>query len=198
MARKTSRRTPARRRQKTQTPAPAKTLPHEDANLTVAQYHFCLSYLANGFNARAAYLSAHPDVTLGTAGVEGHRSLNNPKIREFIKSRLDDIWKPLHMTDNEVLARVAREARSDVRLLFNEQGELLKPHEWPDDIAGVIDAVDMGNGKVKLVPKLQAQRTILEVSGRLKTSATEAVDELAKLMKADIERSRKSGVAPNP
>ena len=66
-------------------------------------------------------------------------------------------------TGDEALARVAGDARSDIRMLFNAKGALLNPHEWPDEIAHSVEAVDLTSGKVKLASKSNARRTILEV-----------------------------------
>ena len=143
--------------------------------LTVAQYAFALAYVGNGFNAAAAYRAAHPNVTNGTASVEGHRTLVNPKLRKHISERLDEHWKAEHMNGDEALARVAQDARADIRLLFDGQGELLKPHDWPDEIAGSVEALDVRTGKVKLASKTTARRIILEQTGKLKTGLTVGV-----------------------
>ena len=43
-------------------------------------------------------------------------------------------------------------------------------HEWPEEIAGSIESIDIAAGKVKLVSKITARRTILEQTGKLKSS----------------------------
>ena len=48
------------------------------------------------------------------------------------------------MSGDEVLApRVAMDAHSDVRLLFNQKGELLHPKDWPDQIVNSVESVDV-------------------------------------------------------
>lgn len=39
--------------------------------LTQAQFAFCLAYIANGFNATAAYRAAYPKVGAATAATNG-------------------------------------------------------------------------------------------------------------------------------
>ena len=68
------------------------------------------------------------------------------------------------------------DARADIRMLFDEHGCLLKPHEWPDEIANSIEAVDLKTGKVKLASKLTARRIILEQTGKLKAPSILAFD----------------------
>jgi phage terminase small subunit len=160
--------------------------------LTPGQYSFALQYLANGFNATRAYVTAHPGVTNNTAAVEGHRTLRHPKVRAFLYPQAQAIWRELQMGGEEALARVARDARADIRQLFKPgTKELLDPSEWPEEIAGSIKAVqDSPYGlKVVLVDPLIARRTILEQTGKLKT-LPDSVDVLAAAIRADKERNK--------
>jgi len=139
--------------------------------LNEAQHVFSLEYLANGFNATAAYRAAYPGVTDLTARVEGHRHLTKPHIKVFIAAQLENRWAAAHMSVDEALALVAGDARADPRVLFDEKGDMLKAHEWPDAIANSVEAVeqkDDGSIKVKLASKLAARRMILEVHRKLK------------------------------
>jgi phage terminase small subunit len=165
----------------------AATRSEKPSNLTPAQYQFALEYLSNGFNATAAYKAAHPNVTYATARMEGSRTLAKPCIRAVIEDRLRNRWERLHMSGDEALARVALDARADIRTLFDGDGKLLKPHEWPDEIANSVEAVDLERGKVKLVSKVTARRTILEVTGKVKGEA--GVDQLVEAMRQTLERN---------
>jgi hypothetical protein len=92
------------------------------------------------------------------------------------------------MTGDEALARVAGDARADIRMLFDTTGNLKKPHEWPDEIADSVEQVDLAGGKVKLASKSNARRTILEVTGKVKGESS--VDQLVEAMKATIEKNQ--------
>jgi hypothetical protein len=84
--------------------------------------------------------------------------------------------------------------RADLRLLFDEKGPLLKPHEWPDDIANSIESMELradGGVKLKLTGKLTARRIILEQTGKLKPAIANTVDALAEAILADIDRRKK-------
>ena len=39
-----------------------------------------------------------------------------------------------------MLGRLIADARSDPRLLFDEAGNMLKPHQWPDSIANSVES----------------------------------------------------------
>ncbi len=142
----------------------------DPSDLTPAQHQFALEYVCNGFNATAAYRAAHPNVTYATARMEGSRCLAHPCVRAFLDPQLQSRWKALQPDGDEALGRIALDARADLRLLFDEKGELLKPHEWPDDIANSIESVELradGGVKVRLTGKLTARRIILEQTGKL-------------------------------
>jgi phage terminase small subunit len=157
--------------------------------LTPAQQTFALEYLGNGFNARRAYLKAHPKVTIATADVEGHRTLRDPKVRAFLEPRLEEGWKTQQMLGDEALARMAQVARADIRLLFDEQGNMLHPHNWPSEIACCVKSLHQGphGWKVTLLDPLQALRTILEQTGKLSPHGNE-MDALAAAIRSDLER----------
>lgn len=179
-------RPPPKRRSKPRHPRAAEPEPSLPPGLTEAQHAFCLAYLANGFNASAAYRSAHPAVTEPTSWVEGHRTLRNPNVKGFIAGQLEQRWTAYHMSADEALALVASDARADVRVLYDEHGKLLPVQNWPDAIAQSVESIehkDDGTVKVKLTSKLAARRIILEVHRRLKAPGeNEGVDALAALL----------------
>lgn len=162
--------------------------------LTPQQQVFCLAYLENGFNATRAYMAAHPSVSYQVAQTEAWRNLRKPKIAAYLRTRLDEAWKPLAMGGDEALARIAFMAKADIRCLFTAAGVLKKPHEWPEEIAELVEAVEFDKGKVKLASKGFALRIILEQTGKLKT-LPDSIDALAEAIKADLVAH---GHEPNP
>jgi len=155
--------------------------------LTPAQHAFCLAYFQNGFNATRAYKTAHPAATLGTCRVEGWRDLTKPSIRAFLNPLLEEHWKPLQIGSEEALARVARIAQFDPRMLYNDQGRMLPVHQWPDQVVGCVRSMQEGpyGLKVWLESPQAALRLILEQSGKLKT-VPDSVDALAAALRADL------------
>lgn len=152
--------------------------------LTARQYAFARHYLANGYKAAPAYRAAYPGVTQGTSETEGSQTLRHPRVSAYIRTQLDKHWKTLHMDGDEALALVAQDARADIRQLFDEHGKLKAPHLWPDDVASSVEGYEVDKGKVKLVSKGQARRTILEVTGKVKGEAS--ADELAEAMRQTL------------
>lgn len=188
--------TPARRKRKTskkprattaggslQTrPAIVPELVDERApTLSDADRAFALEYLANGFNASAAYRKAHPHVTTESSWVLASRVLGKVAVRAFV----DEALAPYHMTADEAIARLAMDARADVRRLFDRNGKMLAIHDWPDEIVNSIRSVEEGpyGLRVRLNDSLSARRTILELHGKLKNpNASEALRDIAEIL----------------
>jgi len=111
------------------------------------QLAFCEHYLENGFNATDAYRKSHPEVTNGTAAVNGFRALRNTKIRAYLAQRLEGVWTQFHMGGDEALARLAfiiHETDDDkVRIaalkVILEQTGKLKTH--PQSVDALADAL---------------------------------------------------------
>lgn len=160
-----------------------------ELELLDTQHVFALEYLANGFNGTQAYLKAHPTCQGTTARTEASRTLANPNVARFIRSRQDDTWDALAMSGAESLARIARDARADIRTLYGDDGKLLAVNHWPDEIATSVRSVQDGpyGLKVTLVDGLAARRLVLEQTGKLKTTA-DSIDALAEALKADLRK----------
>jgi phage terminase small subunit len=175
--------------------ARAATGPGAKYGLTLGQYEFCLQYLTNGFNASAAYRVAHPNCKSEKASrVEGSRTLALPSVKSYLAERLADHWGAEHMSGDEALARVARHARADIRVLYNAKGELLPVSQWPDAIAGSVKSIKDGPyGKtITLESPLAAQRVILEVTGKLAGTA-DALDDLTAALKETLLKNKVAG-----
>lgn len=84
---------------------------------------FAAIYVANGRNATQAYLAIHPNVTAGSAGTRGGTMLTNVEVQNEIARLTAEAWKKEHMTAEEVLGRMARVARQDIRDYYWRPGE---------------------------------------------------------------------------
>lgn len=171
-------------------PAPTLALVPAAPKLPTDDEMFLVLYVANGFNACQAWMSVHPNASAAAARVSACRKLTTANVKARLAELLEDRWKGIHMTGDEVLARVAMDARSDPRQLFDEKGKLLDPHDWPDDIANSIESVKVKpeGVEIKLASKTAARRTILEITGKVKGAAG-TIDELADAMRLTIEKN---------
>lgn len=103
-------------------------------------------YLSNGQNASAAIRKCHPTAagwTIGAVNTEAKYFFARPQIRLRAAVLLSEQAKRLALTDDKVLTEAARIAFSDVRKLFDAEGNLLHPSMWPDDVAASVASVEM-------------------------------------------------------
>lgn len=151
--------------------------------LTPAQTEFILEYEANGRNATSAYLKAHPSCrSRAAAAVEGSRTLRNPNVVRALELIRADRAARLNMAADEAAALLAIRARADIRLAYDDAGKLLPVRDWPDEFASAVKAFKP-DGTIVLHDGLKACITVLQMHGKLRSTAKEAVqfDHLAYL-----------------
>jgi hypothetical protein len=96
------------------------------------------------------------------------RLLKSVKVAAFIEARTQKVVEQLEYNGEQALADIARQARVDVRKLFDEHGQILPPKLWPDDIADAIKTItptEFGF-KVGFYDKLVARITIAKAAGK--------------------------------
>ena len=141
---------------------------------TAAQQAFALEWLSNGRNATRAYLATHPAAKLETAKVEGHRTLTNPNVQQFIAQEQAGRFKRLQMDGDEAMALIAMAARADLVEAFEypedpEAEPRLKPFpEWPEHLRLAVKGIK-ANGDIVLVDPLKARELVAQAEGRIKT-----------------------------
>jgi phage terminase small subunit len=138
---------------------------------TGKQKAFVAAYLSNGLNATEAAKTAGYQGSYSTLAVIGHENLKKPNIKTEIEAALNE----RAMTRDEVLYRIAEQARgnildvSDIRVIDAEQGYI----QIDPSLAAA-----MQKGKAQLI-----QAVDYDKEGRLKLklySAQRALDMLAK------------------
>lgn len=121
---------------------PKKKALQTDDGLTDKQRLFIAEYLKDK-NATQAYLRAgyknNPDVADSSA----HRLLGNPRIANAIRQAMNRIEKRVMIAAENVLIELGKIAFADPRKVFAENGDLLPPKDWPDEIAGAIQAIEI-------------------------------------------------------
>lgn len=85
----------------------------------------------------------------------------NPAVKRKAAQRVRDMLAEA-IDPNRVLRETGRLAYSDIRQLFDEQGNFLPINQWPDDIARAVSSVEVikknvttGDGKVDDVLKVR-------------------------------------------
>jgi hypothetical protein len=108
-----------------------------DDTLTSCEELFALEYLANGYNATAAYKVTHPRCrSANAAAVEAHRLLRKPKIATFIQHEQQARNRRLRMDADEATRR-----RGDLRTVETELERLTAAIASGGDIPALLAAV---------------------------------------------------------
>jgi len=104
------------------------------------QRRFVAEYLVD-LNATQAAIRA--GYSRKTADVQGPRLLGNVRVAAAIREAGKAREQRTGFTADRVLEELGRLAFSDVRKLYNADGTLKNPTEWPDDIALAVSAVEV-------------------------------------------------------
>ena len=95
--------------------------------------HFVLEYLANGWNATAAYAAVFPGRKRTTCASEAWKLLRKPEIVAAIKAEQTELFKRLKMDGLEAMTLISLRARANIAAAYDQAGQLLPVHEWPAD-----------------------------------------------------------------
>ena len=117
--------------------------------LTPNQSIFVAEYLKDR-NGTRAYLAAYRKTckSENAAAVEAHKLLRNPKIKSYLEKELEIIRRKLLITPENLLREESLICFRDIRRLF-AGGVLLAPDELPDDIARIVESVQITTKRVK-------------------------------------------------
>ena len=162
-------------------------VPDIPLKLTRLQAAFVDAYLASptlnaGGAMQIAYTACgrNADAMRGHVA-SGHAMLLRPAVASEIARRRRGIEKAVDAQVVQMETLLARAAFADLRTLYDDQGQLRPPQEWPDDIAAAVAGIEQeetitepesGQGtvlkrqtKLKLVDKLAALRILMQRRG---------------------------------
>lgn len=127
-----------------------------DKKLTAKQKLFCKAYLANGYNASQAALTAGYSKT--AVGEIGHENLKKLQIKEYIAKRMDKIEEKLDITF-EWKARMLKECAD--KCMQGEADKDGKVH--PSGVIGAIAELNKMQGHYEPEKKEIYQKDISEL-----------------------------------
>jgi phage terminase small subunit len=165
---------------------------------------FAWAYV-NETNENASEAARIAGSTAKRSDQAGYELLSRPEIQARIKELRDERWKALQMSRDEVLGRLSRAARFDVRKLYDEAGNLKPAREWDDETAGGvagIDVVEIGGPdsgipvltkKVKGTDRIKALELLGRVHGVFEEDNKQQGAASAKLVELLAEAAKQSG-----
>lgn len=137
---------------------------------------FKIALRSNGGNATQAAIEA--GYSPKTAHVIGSQLLRRLKLTATVEARSLEIIEKSLLSEERITKELERIALFDPRKLFGQDGRILAPHEWSDDVAAGISSIDRdeitsGSGsevvgqtsKIRLWDKLQALNAAMKMRG---------------------------------
>lgn len=126
-------------------------------SLTVRQERFVEEYLVD-LNATQAAIRA--GYSRRGATVQGSTLLANPKIAEKVQAGRERLSKEAGVSQERVLKELVRIGFSDIRKIFDENGNLMHPQDIDDDTAAAIASIEvvtrpLGEGEIEYVHKIK-------------------------------------------
>lgn len=146
------------------------------ADLTEKQELFCQRYLID-FNATKAAKEA--GYSEDTAYAIGWENLRKPEIQARIAEIRQQVGSAFNITKERIAQELSRIAFSDLRAAFDEEGNLLTPDKWPDDLAATISSIETD----QLFEWIGKEKVQIGVTKKIKVwEKVKAIEALNRLM----------------
>lgn len=166
---------------------------------------FCQEYVIDYNGARAYAAAGYRPGNGNVAKVEAHRLLTRPDVRARVEALEAEHLSAIGVRAHRILREQARVAFSDPRRLVGEDGEVLPPAEWSDDVAATVASVEVvedfvGTGKkrrkvgqvvkVRFWNKNEAGANLMRHAGLFKDDNAQKGDVIREFMEAVSGHSR--------
>jgi phage terminase small subunit len=145
--------------------------------LTAKQQRFTEEYLRD-FNATQAAIRA--GYSARTAGKIGSQLLGKTGIAEAIARGRDRATAKAEVTVDRIVQAAAAVAFSDIRQLYDERGELLPVHQWPDGVAESVAGIEV---EERFEGRGEAREYVGQLRKVKRWDKTKALEILAKYKK---------------
>lgn len=123
-----------------------------DGGLTEQEHVFAIAWLSG-----ATLLKAHKEGYPGGEWADDTRKRNakeilrRPRVRAFVNQWYADLTSHAKISMAEILADAMKIIRRDPRRVYDENGNVLPPHEWDDDTAAAVSSITQDkDGKIKV------------------------------------------------
>jgi len=161
----------------------------KEYRLMEREYLFAMNYCQNGFNRSAAAVAA--GYSAKTKGEIGYELLLRPRIQEYIKAVQDNLGHLLGISALDIAREYAKIGFSDVRKIYDKNGELLDVTALDDVTAASVASVEVTevfdrgkyvgkNKKIKFYDKVVA------------------LDKLARMIGVDVKNQAAETKKPEP
>lgn len=160
---------------------------NNEGELTPQQELFCQEYVKDLNGTQAAIRAGYSEKGARTQASE---FLTNPNICVKIKQLNDEKLNAVKVDAQTILSELLKIATSDIRKLFNENGGLLPPSEWPNDVAQAVSSIQVD----ELFDYDNGQKFQVGLTKKVKLwDKNAALDKLAKHLGLLVEKVELSG-----
>ena len=142
---------------------------------------FCEHYLINFCGAKAA---REAGVSSESARAQACYFLHDPLVKKYLKKRSQEIMAEINEQQLKIFRELMNVATSDIRRLYDSQGNILPLDDWPEDIARCVGSI-----KQKVVTTGRTTKKSLEIKLWNKNPALENLARVIGLLKTDVSIS---------
>lgn len=146
------------------------------SDLSEPERAYC-ELIVKGLDESSAYDQAFPARHKGrNRSRDRGRLAKNPRITQFCDALRLQAFDLAAVSIADLYRGLGRIAFCDLRRAFDATGNVLPPHQWPDDIAFALQGFSESDGpkgysrKVVLPDRNQALKTLMEARGALKNA----------------------------
>lgn len=183
-------------------------------SLTDFEELFCVEYTKD-LNATDAYIRAGFKGKRTSAAAEASKLLRKPNIVAKIRTLMAERVERVKVESDDVLKELTRLGYSDIRELFDDNGNIKPIKDWPDEIGRAVSSIEVFEefeyeqrgfhcvscsktatkaviGQIKKL-KLWQKNHALELMGKHKKLFTDKLEVEGKLTLADLVAGSKKG-----
>jgi phage terminase small subunit len=145
--------------------------------LTINQEKFCQEYILTG-NASEAYRRAYPKSLKWKEGIvnqKASRMLSDGKVSARVEELRGEVKAKFDISAERLLQEQARLALFDFRNIFDDNGKLIDPRHFPDDVAAAVSSI-----KISRQRSIDSQEAVEEVVELKLWNKNTALDSLFK------------------
>ncbi len=143
--------------------------------LSFREVRFANAYLELGNATQAARHAGYDSSSEAGLRFLAHKLLTKPNVGEYIRTALDQYLDAEKVTTPRIAQALAREAFADRTAVFDADGAVLPPAEWPAEVAAILVGYEVTESINPRTGAVAARRVKLKFADPLKALKTLAV-----------------------
>lgn len=158
-------------------------------SLEPKQKLFCEEYVKDMNGTQAAIRAGYSE---RTANEQAARLLAKASVQEYLNKLIKERSERTKIDSDRVLTEIAKLAFTDIRKIFNENGQLLPVHMLPDEVAASVSSVEVVTTKIPGTDPVEVEHTA-KIKFWDKRGSLELLGKHLKLFTEKVEHTGKDG-----